>query len=559
MPKLICQLLDRFPLQFRVLYRQFLLRVIDLEALSIQADIPRFLGQFASVLIIFSVIEALGLLIHPVMTPAALFSMAWRTEQSLISSMMLAAGLIAVISWDNIFPDRRDVMVLSPLPVAPPVILFAKVAASGAVLGLAVLSLNFASGLALPLVLGGIPRFPRVLAAYWFTMIAASLFLYCAVLTAQGFTALLLPRRLFLRVSALLQLAAFGLCLGTYFIQPVLDTPAAFAAKESQRFLDWSPSFWFFALFNQLSGSLPPNFAWMARRAWLGLAIVVCGPTASLLLCYLRTMKKTVEDPDLVSGGRGWHWAPHLGSSLITAIVLFSVRSLTRSRHHRVAFAFYLSIVFAIALSSLKAAMSTPTLHRLTPNFLMSTLVMVCLAVVGLRSVFALPISLNANWVLRVTQLYPSEKYIAAARHTLILLAVLPVWLCAALLSLCFRPLHQSAAHLVVLALVGFIMTELSLIGVSKIPFACSYLPGKSNIQYMFWGFVVIFFPIAKMFANYEQRTLHLPLQYAGMISALTAVALELWVFNRHHARSAVLYYEELPPEVITTLGLSYW
>jgi hypothetical protein len=559
MPKLICQLLDRFPLQFRVLYRQFLLRVIDLEALSIQADIPRFLGQFASVLIIFSVIEALGLLIHPVMTPAALFSMAWRTEQSLISSMMLAAGLIAVISWDNIFPDRRDVMVLSPLPVAPPVILFAKVAASGAVLGLAVLSLNFASGLALPLVLGGIPRFPRVLAAYWFTMIAASLFLYCAVLTAQGFTALLLPRRLFLRVSALLQLAAFGLCLGTYFIQPVLDTPAAFAAKESQRFLDWSPSFWFFALFNQLSGSLPPNFAWMARRAWLGLAIVVCGPTASLLLCYLRTMKKTVEDPDLVSGGRGWHWAPHLGSSLITAIVLFSVRSLTRSRHHRVAFAFYLSIVFAIALSSLKAAMSTPTLHRLTPNFLMSTLVMVCLAVVGLRSVFALPISLNANWVLRVTQLYPSEKYIAAARHTLILLAVLPVWLCAALLSLCFRPLHQSAAHLVVLALVGFIMTELSLIGVSKIPFACSYLSGKSNIQYMFWGFVVIFFPIAKMFANYEQRTLHLPLQYAGMISALTAAALELWVFNRHHARSAVLYYEELPPEVITTLGLSYW
>jgi len=239
--------------------------------------------------------------------------------------------------------------------------------------------------------------------------------------------------------------------------------------------------------------------------------------------------------------------------------VLFSVRSLTRSRHHRVAFAFYLSIVFAIALSSLKAAMSTPTLHRLTPNFLMSTLVMVCLAVVGLRSVFALPIFLNANWVLRVTQLYPSEKYIAAARHTLILLAVLPVWLCAALLSLCFRPLHQSAAHLVVLALVGFIMTELSLIGVSKIPFACSYLPGKSNIQYMFWGFVVIFFPIAKMFANYEQRTLHLSLQYAGMISALTAVVLELWVFNRHHARSAVLYYEELPPEVITTLGLSYW
>jgi len=36
---------ERLPLQFRVLYRQFLLRVVDLEALSIQADVPRLLGQ----------------------------------------------------------------------------------------------------------------------------------------------------------------------------------------------------------------------------------------------------------------------------------------------------------------------------------------------------------------------------------------------------------------------------------------------------------------------------------------------------------------------------------
>jgi hypothetical protein len=59
------------------------------------------------------------------------------------------------------------VIVLSPLPVTPRSILFAKLAASGAVLSIAVLALNFASGLALPLVLGGIPRFLRVLAAYW--------------------------------------------------------------------------------------------------------------------------------------------------------------------------------------------------------------------------------------------------------------------------------------------------------------------------------------------------------------------------------------------------------
>jgi hypothetical protein len=560
MHSLIHKLLDHVPLQFRVLYRQFLLRVVDLEALSIQADIPRFLGQFAGVLIMFSLIRGLGLLAsanNPKITRMGLLILALHTEQRLISTMMLIAGLVAVMSWDATFPDRRDIMVISPLPVRPTTILFAKVAAASAVLGLSVLALNFASGVALPLVLGGIPHFIRSFAAYWFTMIASSVFVYGCVLAVQGVTALLLPRWLSLRLSAVLQIAAFGLFLGTYFLQPYIDTPAAIAAAENHRLLYWSPSFWFFGLFNQLNGSLPTVLGWLARRAWIGLGCAVFGATASLLLCYLRTMKKTVEEPDLVPRVRSFHWTPRFGSPLETAIVLFSVRSLTRSRHHRVAFSFYLAIVLAIALSSLKAALSTAALHPLTSDFLMSTLVMMCLAVVGLRSVFSLPISLNANWALRVTQLCPSEKYIAATRRALLLLAVSPVWLCAALTSLFFRPLEQVAAHLFVLALVGFILTDLTLIGVSKIPFACSFLPGKSNIQFMFWGFVIIFFPIAMAFAGYEQRRLHYPLQYAWMVSILGIAAMALWTLNRYRAKSAVLYYEEQPPEVITTLGLT--
>ena len=62
MPKRIRKLFDRLPLQFRVLVRQFLLRVIDLESLSIEADIPRFLGQFAGVLIFFSLAQAIAAL-----------------------------------------------------------------------------------------------------------------------------------------------------------------------------------------------------------------------------------------------------------------------------------------------------------------------------------------------------------------------------------------------------------------------------------------------------------------------------------------------------------------
>src|ERR1039458_8811542 len=85
--------------------------------------------------------------------------------------------------------------------------------------------------------------------AYWFTMTAACAFLYGTVLTVQGMTALLLPRGLFLRLSALLQLVAFGLFLGVYFLQPTFDNQAAMTTASNHHLLVCLPSFWFFALF----------------------------------------------------------------------------------------------------------------------------------------------------------------------------------------------------------------------------------------------------------------------------------------------------------------------
>ncbi len=201
---------------------------------------------------------------------------AWHVQQSLISSMMLVVGLFTVISWDATFPDRRDVMILAPLPVAPHSILIAKLAASGCVVALAIAALNVASGVVWPLLFavrrGTLYAAVQTLAAYWLTMILASVFLYAAVLTVQGLSALLLPRRAFLRVSALLQLGAFVLFLSVYFLQPALTTTASIMAPQNRLLAAWSPTFWFFALFHQLSGTLPSSLYWLAHRAWSALA-----------------------------------------------------------------------------------------------------------------------------------------------------------------------------------------------------------------------------------------------------------------------------------------------
>jgi len=275
------------------------------------------------------------------------------------------------------------------------------------------------------------------------------------------------------------------------------------------------------------------------------------------VLCYIHTMKKTVEEPDLVPGPVGPHLLPPLGNSLQTAVALFSVRSLTRSRQHRVAFAFYLAFVFGLAFSLFRSELALPASSLVSMDLVISTFLMMFFAVAGLGSVFSLPISLTANWVLRTTQIRPSEKYVAATRRTLLLLAVLPTWLLAAALSLRFGPFPNAAGHLAVLALVGCNAVELCLVGFYKVPFTCSYLPGKANVQVIFWGFLVVMLAVVIPCAEFELSALHQPLRFFMMLFSLSAARTALWAQNQRRAKSAVLHFEELPDEIITTLGLS--
>jgi hypothetical protein len=67
---------------------------------------------------------------------------------------MLVVRLFAVLIWDSLFPDRRDVLVLAPLPIRTRTIFLAKVAAIASALGLAVGSLHLVAGLAWPVRLG---------------------------------------------------------------------------------------------------------------------------------------------------------------------------------------------------------------------------------------------------------------------------------------------------------------------------------------------------------------------------------------------------------------------
>lgn len=538
-------------MQYRVLCKQFVLRVIDLEALSVQADIPRYLGQFGGVLLM------LGFL-HTVFVYAMGGVAPWFVEQYLERTMMLVAGFVSVVCWEQMFPDRRDVMVLGVLPIRPAVILAAKVSSTAGLLLLAVLCLNAGPGLLLPLILGArhetLWGFFQAEFAFWFTMVAVSAFLYCSALAVQGLMALVLPRRAVLSLSSLVQIAIFTTLLVLYFLEPSVHAPRELVEARGQQLLAWSPLYWFVAILNQMNSSLPPELNWLAWRGWLALGCAVFAAGAALVLAYLRTMRRVVEQPDLIPARRTRRSSMRGGA--LSAMLLFSVRSLLRSRHHRAIYAFYVSLVIALGLSCLRDAVSTARPHPVSTWFLGSTVLMMSLVVVGLRGVASMPVTLNANWVLRLTQMESVHPYLSAGRILSLLVAVAPVLSFVAGIGALYRPLQPVAAHLFALAAAGWLFVELTMLGTKKAPFACSFLPGKSNVQARFWTFVIAMLPLTRLCGVFEQRAMRRPVVIWEGAAVLLLAAVAVWRWNRSHEKTSVLQFEESEPEVVTVLGL---
>ena len=263
-------------------------------------------------------------------------------------------GLFAVLSWDSAFPDRRDVLVLGPLPVRTQTLFLAKLAAFGATLALPILALNAFAGLLWSMLFStagsGFFGVIRAIFAYWLTVLAAAIFVFGFTLLIQGAANHLLPRQILLRVTALLQVLTFCLFLSMYVLEPSLESVAARTNPANQHLLACLPTYWFFGLFQQLNGSMDPSFQPLVNRAWVGLAITILGTAATILLAYFRTLRKIVEQPDILPGSRLGSWSPRLGNNLQTAVSLFTARTLLRSRQHRMILSFYLGVGFTIML-----------------------------------------------------------------------------------------------------------------------------------------------------------------------------------------------------------------
>ncbi|HEY2013795.1 MAG TPA: hypothetical protein VGH38_09860, partial [Bryobacteraceae bacterium] len=191
--------------QFRVLYRDFLFRMVDVELFSAGGEIGKLMGQFAAMLAAFSFVLMIWIVPAVARSPlphAKLLTAIWPVEEFLIATTMAIAGLFTILAWNAVQPDRRDCLVLGLMPLRARTIFLAKLAALGTALGVSLAATNLFTGLTFPFLTGSEGAGPfgwlQSLAAWWGTMAAAGLFACCALLAVQGLLSQFLSYRLFL-------------------------------------------------------------------------------------------------------------------------------------------------------------------------------------------------------------------------------------------------------------------------------------------------------------------------------------------------------------------------
>ena len=108
------------------------------------------------------------------------------------------------------------------------------------------------------------------------------------------------------------------------------------------------------------------------------------------------------------------------------------------------------------------------------------------------------------------------------------------------------------------LGLLGTILVDACLWGFHKVPFTCSYLPGKAKIDFVLLPATIILIWILDGAALLERYALQNQTGYAVVLSILGVAAILLrWrVVAASRSEGAEVRFEELEPPVVLELGL---
>jgi len=493
-----------------------------------------------------------------------------------LSLSMFLTGFITVFEWDALFPDHKDYCNLVPLPIKSNIIFAAKLIALSLFVVLFHIAINGIPTLLFPsivLVKSFIPGTAgwmispgetlRYFASHAISLFLSTLFIFTSLLTICAAVRLILPAKLVRIASRSVQLALILILLCAFFSGGNADQ----LINKGNRIIYWLAPFWFLGLYEALIGHHSAVINGLAQMASTAVAVSSLLSVIAYTISYQSSMQKGFQSAGIASYPvtrikNIWTRVLHktlLKKSIERASFHFIAQTAFRRNEHMLYWGSFVAVGLAFIFAdacTIKSGYTADSAPHLT-MLLSFPLIMSFFILVGLRFIFTVPADLHANWIFKITEKQGLGKVYGGVFKFMLCAIFIPLLIVFTPYYMMIWDFRMVVAHIIYAAILSLILIQLLLLHFMKLPFTCSYLPGKANII-LLWPVYVCACYLYTYGMTFLERWVIADAKRCVVFVIISGIA--LWGLKRHHAlfleRNDAIRFEEEPASHLNILTI---
>ena len=427
--------------------------------------------------------------------PAMLEPMTRLMATICITYSMTTIGVVAAVMWDQLSFDRRDAMVLGPLPLNASTVVAAKLSAMALFLLLGAAGINLITAVPFSLVAGNhktAMSVVRLFVAHMVTTMTASAFVFCLLVTLRAVVGGVSGRRV--AIASILRFLLFSALLCFIIFMPtalhlVPGGRRRGAMVQMQPIPAWSPTNWFLGLYEWMRGSPGAEWDAGARRAIAITGTMIAASVMTTIAGYRRQLQLALT-PSADAGVRHTARLPRAiaavatgGNRMARAMSTFILTTLARSSAQQATIAVNAAIGLTLVVVALmRGSGDIAQIMRPRTAVLWIPLVLTYWTAIGLRAAFFVPAELPAAWTFRFHGPIRTPAYWSATRAAAAGFLV-PAALVADGLIVPLVGVRTAALHATIVVAAATLLAETVAMTIDFVPFTRPYVPGHARLK----------------------------------------------------------------------------
>jgi hypothetical protein len=482
---------------------------------------------------------------------------------------MAVAGVVTMLVWTSLTPDRRDALVLGPLPLRPGEQARARLIAVMRFFSIFTLAMSVPTAVAFTFVTLGESSATSVLsgiAGHIAAVVLGSALVFFALIDVQLVLAAAFgPRAVHLAAWPLQALTMVAMVGALSFTSQVADALLTANAGQDARVM-WNPAAWFVGVYRWIAGEERVMFGVLAARG----TAAALGAVAIALLAYPLAFQRCLLNAVAGEGRRTPWWStsltriwlgclrPWLPAPLDRGLAAFITATLTRHAAHRLLIGGYVGAGVLLALPLVPRLAGPADSPAVQYAWLAVPLGLTCWSATGLRVAMMLPVEPAANWLFKLTEPVDKRRMLATVVTVMRGATAVPLAIVFGAGATLAGGLTLGVTVFGVVVCAGVVLIELLTLTLRAVPGTCTYRPGQLRLRVLWPVYLLVWTTVVYLLPRLAISGVGQFAQSAAVIGTLVATGAALQAWRTARARQlGQLVYDATETPTTTTIDLS--